>query len=1762
MPDFIELESSSPEPHFSAATMPLVLLAAGLLITAALCWWGSQRNQQSTHEAMVASVQRAVEVIQSRLQRYEYGLRGARGAVLTGGEHTITRQQFKRYSDSRNLTDEFPGALGFGFIRRVPQTEEAAFLNAARRDGMPDFSIRQLSPHEGERYVIQYIEPVEQNRIAVGLDIASEPNRKVAAENSMRSGEPKLTAPITLVQSTGMPNQSFLFLMPIYHTGKTPEAEAARISSMYGWSYAALNMLNVLGDSGINPQQAQLELQDQTMQTHPISFYTTSGSGETALAIDSYSTNQAFYGRTWGLRLSIYPAFVDALPLLPVSTLALSGVVTSLLLAILTFFWRNARRRRRQLLAAQLQLAAIVESSIDGIIGKTLAGVVVSWNKGAEQLFGYTAHDAVGLSLASLIVPEDVRDEETYILTCIGKGQKVDHFQTRRQHKDGHLIDVSVSVSPVYSLDGSIIGASKTVRDISKEKAAEAEVLAVNASLEGLVQSRTVELENAQRALRTVLDGVPSMIGYWDVQLINRVANHAYQIWFGVDPVTLPGRSMQDVLGERLFQANRCYIDGVLRGEPQTFERAIPGPDGKIRQSLTHYVPDVSQGEVEGFFVIAHDVTELTESRLRLAGALRENELLLQAINEQLLYSATDANGLIVEANTRFCDVHGFTLEDLLGQDHRLLHSGIHPKPFWQLMWAQLQGGEAWHGEICNRARDGSLHWFDTVVAPSFGSDGAIERYIALRIDITRRRAADEEISRLHLLLSSVLQAASEVSIIATDMDGLITVFNTGAQRMLGYQEDEVVGVLTPAKFHLAQEIVARGRVLSEEFDRPIDGFRIFVHVPEIKGSETREWTYTRKDGARLTVALVVTAMRDWTGMITGYLGIATDITEQQRQRRELAAARDQLVLAAEAAQLGIWSWLLSENVMDWNDRMFSLYDLPGSLNGDGRIYDHWRSRVHPEDIAATEASLVAAIDGSGKYDPVFRVLRPDGSIRYVQAGAYVERNSEGVATRITGINLDITERKEVEAELLRAKEHAEQASLVKGQFLANMSHEIRTPMNAVLGMLQLLRQAGLNARQDDYATKAQTAARSLLGLLNDILDFSKIDVGKLVLDLHPFSLEILMRDLAVVLSGNLGEKDVELLFELAPQLPSILIGDQHRLQQILINLAGNATKFTPQGHVVVQLAELARYPGLISLRISVRDTGIGISPAQLTRIFEGFTQAEASTTRRFGGTGLGLAISKRLVELMGGELHIDSEPGKGSEFWFDLTFAVDDATPLTPLQMTSELKPRILVVDDNALSGQILVQTIKAFGWDVDLADGGNAAVQIVKQSMQHDVMFDAVIMDWQMPDLDGVAAARLIKKATGHTKPPVIVMVTAFGREELAEAIDQEDAPFEAFLTKPVTPQQLFAAVRQALGGFEALCAPSPRKPAAPQLQGLRLLVVEDNGLNRQVISELLSAEGAEVTLAESGLEGVKLATRAKGEFDAVIMDVQMPDIDGMEATRRIRSDSRFESLPILAITANASRSDRASCLASGMNEHLGKPIDMAEVVPLLQRLTGRDAEVSISKDESHAFEQDDFIEPLAIILHRLGGLRDIYGMALASFSDEGERLLSELEMLSLTGDTHDIANVLHALRGVAGTVGALALAKQAAALEALARTSPQTDTAQLLPSEMISTLAKLIRDSNERLHRAFDAEDMPESSSKPDVFPWSPAKRNSWLKELLIMLVAGNMRALDLVGDLELHTPDSQRAVTTRLASQIRDLEFDAAVQTAKQLLDGKA
>jgi PAS domain S-box-containing protein len=703
----------------------------------------------------------------------------------------------------------------------------------------------------------------------------------------------------------------------------------------------------------------------------------------------------------------------------------------------------------------------------------------------------------------------------------------------------------------------------------------------------------------------------------------------------------------------------------------------------------------------------------------------------------------------------------------------------------------------------------------------------------------------------------------------------------------------------------------------------------------------------------------------------------------------------------------------------------------------------NWSRVIHPDDLHALAAEWQRAKAAGDEFRCDARLRRHDGVWRVFDHHALAQQSPDGAVLSWVGSSTDRTESRAAHEALLQAKDEALKAGRAKTEFVANMSHEIRSPMNAVLGMLQLLQQTGMNERQQDYVAKAEAAARALLGLLNDILDFSKVEAGKLALDPHPFRFDKLWRDLAVILSANVGAKPVEVLFRIDPALPDTVVGDDLRLQQILLNLAGNAIKFTERGEVVVSARQVGRNGSRLAVGFAISDTGIGISDEQRHRIFDGFSQAEASTARRYGGTGLGLAISQRLVVLMGGQLGVDSAVGRGSVFNFTIEFESQPALPVLPAPVAEHALRDLscLVVDDNPTARAVLGEMVASFGWRVDVAAGGEEALALVSDRLAGQGAYDVVFIDWRMPDLDGWETSCRIRQLATRGKLPLIVMVTAHDREMLAQRQQDLSPVLDGFVVKPVTASMLFDAVADARLE-RRVRPPAVPMPSGARLAGVRLLLVDDNPANQQVASELLGNDGARVDVVSSGLLALQAlagALNGNGPLpDLILMDIQMPEMDGYETTQAILRQLGDQAPPIVAMTANAMAADRTAALNAGMVDHVGKPFDLAQLIDvILQHVGGAAPPPSPPSPPVSDLPAAGIHSDAA--LKRMGGLTSIYRMALRSFDGEATRLAAQIASASAAHDAQAVLAPLHTLKGLAGTIGADRLQELARRAEA---------------------------------------------------------------------------------------------------------------------------
>ncbi|MFZ6819634.1 response regulator [Undibacterium sp. Ji22W] len=1013
-------------------------------------------------------------------------------------------------------------------------------------------------------------------------------------------------------------------------------------------------------------------------------------------------------------------------------------------------------------------------------------------------------------------------------------------------------------------------------------------------------------LQRKHLELQMIVNNVPAMIGFWDLELKNRFANSAYIDYFGWKPEDILGMHVREVVGEALYEKNISYMEAALRGEPQMFERTIVSPNGVSRDSLASYVPSYRDGKIEGVYAFVSDITDIKKAQ---------------------------------------------------------------------------------------RAE-----------------------YIAQE------------------RLQAIIDSATEFSIIATDLQGTITLFSAGAEKMLGYSAAEMEHKATPAVIHVLEEVVERGTELSAEYGRDVSGFDAFILKATLGINEKREWTYVHKSGKKIPVRLVVTAIFGLDEKIVGFLGIANDISDE----------------------------------------------------------------------------------------------------------------------------------KELQRLLIQAKESAEQTSRAKSDFVANMSHEIRTPMNAVLGMSQLLASTNLSSEQRKYLEMIKVSGQSLMGILNDILDFSKIEANRLELSNIEFLLDDVLGALASMMAVSVGAKEVEVAMGVGAGVPKRLIGDQLRLQQILTNLTGNALKFTEKGEVAVFVDAVKDDADVetnrVWLKITVSDTGIGMDKQQVDKLFQPFSQADASTTRKFGGTGLGLSISNSIVTLMGGTIEVKSRLGIGSEFQITVPMiAINEAK--TPISSTNQKRLNLLVVDDNSTSNNYICKTVHSWNWNTESASNGRQALDIVRARLLEGKHFDAIIVDWQMPMMDGLVTIKMLRDLLPKGKTPLIIMVSAFSRDRMLQ--EQAADYADAILMKPITGSSVFDTVHEAImlsSGIEVM--PRYSKAVltrANQIQGAKLLLVEDNPFNQIVARGFLEQGGATVDVLENGYLAVEHLRSHADKYHAVLMDVQMPIMDGISATRMIRNELHLP-IPIIAMTAGVMYSERERCFQSGMNDFIAKPIDVEQMFLAISKVLP--VGFLGNHTESNSFGENKSIadhanadlgnEELGIFDPRpleMLGKSDPKNMQkiLASIGSVIQNASEQIRQVRAALDEHrldDAARLLHTMRGSVGTLGAKLFAELSLKAELEIREGGKEDIDDLLRT-VEDALQKTIEAARlwlERKSAVNSSEQRTELSS---------VEGQKLIQQLMQYLQQNNIAACDVFPMVKENLSQKIPAVSmSQLEEHINSLDFKSA------------
>ena len=1021
---------------------------------------------------------------------------------------------------------------------------------------------------------------------------------------------------------------------------------------------------------------------------------------------------------------------------------------------------------------------------------------------------------------------------------------------------------------------------------------------------------------------------------------------------------------------------------------------------------------------------------------------------------------------------------------------------------------------------------------------------------LALTTYFVRSRA------RISATLQELNKSTEQTNVILENAtDGILTIddaqtvvrFNPACEQIWGYRAEEVIGqdlnMLLP-------EYVREGHLANVHHfrDSKVGGVHIEDRGLNLFGLTKKGVVFPAEVGISM-------------GVVDGeaqYTAFIKDVTERKKAEAEILKAKnvaDSALRELEGVNSVILRWLPDARISSINDYGCDLFGYSQQELIDKTLFETIVHDVEPAHDGV-QRMVDNILDDPKSYLHVEDMNRTkDGQELWMSWSNNPILDSEGQLKEILAIGVDITERRELEKELQAAKEVAESATQAKGDFLANMSHEIRTPMNAVIGLSDLCLRTDLTPKQQDYLSKIHGSAISLLGIINDILDFSKIEAGKLDIEEIEFEIDDVLDNLATVASVKTQDKGLELLFRRDPHVPTVLIGDPLRLGQILINLTNNAVKFTDTGEIVVDIELLERAHDEATLAFSVRDTGIGMTPEQQAKLFQSFSQADTSTTRKYGGTGLGLSISKQLVELMHGEIGVDSEAGVGSTFHFTVRLGIGAGAHEKEFKTIPDLQHlHALVADDNPTAREILAEYLRSFQFEVDAAANGEEVFELMDRAQRP---YDLMVLDYLMPGMKGVEIAVKIKTELKPATDPHIILISAYSS---GDVMDKPGGEFiDQFLPKPVSPSHLFDAVMVAFG---VATEGDRRKKAGREfdlqtlrpVQGAHILLVEDNEINQQVASEILEQAGFFVDIANHGQEA--LARLETDDYDCVLMDVQMPVMDGFTATGRIREQECYTDLPVLAMTANATVEDRNKSLAAGMNEHIAKPINPQLLfAALLRWIPHAERELPKGFEASSNIDDDQEIPELAGIdtaagVARLGGNVVSYLRLLDKFADNQADAADQIRKAHDAGNREEAIRAAHTLKGVSGSIGATALQEVAQQLETTLKAG-EDGSLEVLCAQAELELARVVGliDSLQARPAA--------TSGKHGALP---ADFDEQLKSLLALLEDYDSAAEDKLFDILEQVRGSEAEDTLKaLQKPIGQYDLEAAAEALKPIIE---
>ena len=1174
-------------------------------------------------------------------------------------------------------------------------------------------------------------------------------------------------------------------------------------------------------------------------------------------------------------------------------------------LPVAAFAWISAGSRPRRadttgnapIQPGTAGLATAMEQIVEGVVITDAKGNIQYINRAFTHMTGYPAQEVIGRNPRLLRSGRQNPAFYDDLWTTILSG-KVWHGELINRRKDGSTYIEEMNIAPVRDASGTITNFIAIKQDVSERRAA----------------------EEAERFLASIVESSEDAIIGQTPDGTIMTWNRAAQALYGYGPSEVIGKPVSMLVWPDKMDLLREVTEKVKRGEKiAPFEGAGKTKDGKrIDISLT-LSPIVNKvGEVIARAAITRDVT--ARKQAEQAKALLAS--IVESSSSAIIGKSLD--GTILSWNAGAAKMYGYAEGEVLGKSISILIPPDRLAEMPTVLGTIRRGETISQFETVTLCKNGEPLDVSLTVSPITNAAGEVTGIATIARDIRERKRIEEALRQEKENFQSLLLNIPDI-VWLVSANGDVAYISPNVDKVLSFSAADAYRLGARVWFESLHPGDAQR--VTEAFERLLSTGEPFDLEYRVRGCNG-EWIWGH--------SRAMTTLRR-NGVLYAN-GLFSDITGWKRSEEELQASEQRYRSLFERNLAGVLRTTLDGRILEVNDAFAQIYGYASPSEAQNRAAAEFYA--FPEQRQALIEELRA---GKAITNHELCMRRKDGSSVWVIVNLTLAGGEDCVGGEIVGTIVDITNQKRAEEELTRARDAAEAASSAKSEFLAKMSHEIRTPMNGVIGMTDLALDTELTVEQRDYLHTVKTSADSLLGVINDILDFSKIEARKLDLEFIPFHLPSSLNTTLKALAMRADQKHLELTCQIAADVPANLAGDPGRLRQVLVNLVGNAIKFTDSGEVSVEVSRVSGAGGKAVLRFAVSDTGIGIPAEQQASVYQAFVQADASYTRRFGGTGLGLAIASQLAGLMGGEMHLESEAGKGSTFSFTAQFDVLEPPAEAPARVgiASLSALPVLVVDDNATNRRILGKLVESWGMTPQLASGGPAALEAMNRAASDGQGFSLLIVDSQMPGMDGFELVRRIRE-NPRLKESAIMMLTSTGQR--GDGARCREFGISAYLSKPIGETELLEAILRVLG-MRAEGSGNPplvtRHSLREERRGLRVLVVEDNPVNQRLAVRLMEKQGHSVALAGNGQDA--LDALVKERFDLVLMDVQMPEMDGIEATRAIRRKElgNGSHLPIIAMTAHAMQADRQRCAEAGMDGYVSKPIQLPELAAVMERV-----------------------------------------------------------------------------------------------------------------------------------------------------------------------------------------------------------------------------